>query len=151
LPHDVEVRPKGNSMTMKYYSERILPQYIQALKGLRIDVGIEPIFQQDNDSSHGTRGQEESIILKQLREAQIEVLLHPPNSPDLSPIEACWNILKNRIRQFRFSSVEQLKNALQREWKKITINQVRKRIMEMPSRCQTLLKTGGSHIRSNVW
>ena len=151
MPHDVEVSPKGNSMTMKYYSEVILPQYISALHSLRIKFNIEPIFQQDNDSSHGTRGQAESIITKQLQEAQIELLLHPPNSPDLSPIEACWNILKNRIRQYRFSSIAQLKDALQTEWKKITITDVRKRIQEMPSRCKTLLKTGGDRIRSNVW
>jgi len=151
LPHSVELKPKGNSMTMKYYSERILPIYIQAMKELQEDFHIRPIFGQDNDPSHGTRGQQESIITKQLQEAQIHVLLHPPNSPDLSPIEACWNILKNRIARYQFSSTEQLKMALQREWKKITIRQVQKRILEMPSRCQTLLKTGGGRIRSNVW
>jgi len=32
LPHDVEVKPKGNSMTMKYYSEKILPICIQAVQ-----------------------------------------------------------------------------------------------------------------------
>jgi hypothetical protein len=34
-PHPVEVKPKGNSMTSKYYMERILPGLIEAIHGLR--------------------------------------------------------------------------------------------------------------------
>jgi hypothetical protein len=34
-PHPVEVKPKGNSMTGKYYMERILPGLIEAIHGLR--------------------------------------------------------------------------------------------------------------------
>lgn len=29
LPHDVEIKPKGNSMTQIYYTERLLPIYVK--------------------------------------------------------------------------------------------------------------------------
>ena len=31
LPHNQEVKPKGNAMTQKYYTERLLPVYINAI------------------------------------------------------------------------------------------------------------------------
>jgi hypothetical protein len=30
-PHKVDVKPQGNSMTQKYYTERLLPVYIEAI------------------------------------------------------------------------------------------------------------------------
>lgn len=32
LPHDVDVKPKGNSMTQRYYTEKILPVYAKAIQ-----------------------------------------------------------------------------------------------------------------------
>jgi hypothetical protein len=36
LPHDVVVKLKGNSMTQKYYTERLLPVYIDAVQQARL-------------------------------------------------------------------------------------------------------------------
>ena len=35
-PHKVDVRPQGNSMTQKYYTERLLPVYIEAVQRGRL-------------------------------------------------------------------------------------------------------------------
>jgi hypothetical protein len=32
LPHEVDIKPKGNSMTQQYYTERLLPIYIKAIE-----------------------------------------------------------------------------------------------------------------------
>jgi hypothetical protein len=34
-PHPVKVKPKGNSMTQKYYTDNILPVYISAYEELK--------------------------------------------------------------------------------------------------------------------
>jgi len=57
-PYDLEVKPKGNAITQKYYSECLLPVYINAIYDLH---SREPaggyshgyILQEDNDGSHG--------------------------------------------------------------------------------------------------
>ena len=149
LPHEVEIKPKGNSMTQKYYTERILPVYIKALHKARLQHANPWIFQEDNDPSHGTR---KDGLAYQLKQANwIETLVHPPQSPDLNPIEGVWNILKQRIRYRTWESVEDLKEALQEEWSKITMEEVRARIREMPDRCEKLIKSGRGPIRSELW
>jgi hypothetical protein len=41
--------------------------------------------------------------------------------------------------------------ATTEEWDKITLDEIRKRIAEMPARCEKLVATGGERIRSKVW
>jgi crotonobetainyl-CoA:carnitine CoA-transferase CaiB-like acyl-CoA transferase len=80
----------------------------------------------------------------------ITVLIHPAQSPDLNPIEAIWAILKQRIRRRRWENMDQLKEVLQDEWSKITMQEVRARIAEMPARCKALANSDGQAIRSAV-
>jgi hypothetical protein len=46
---------------------------------------------------------------------------------------------------------EELKELLQEEWSKVTIIEVRARIMEMPERCEKLIKSGGGLVKSDLW
>jgi hypothetical protein len=62
-------------------------------------------------------------------------------------MEAIWGILKQRIRRRRWDNLEQLKEVLQDEWSKVTMQEVRARIAEMPSQCRTLVNSGGEVIR----
>jgi len=66
-------------------------------------------------------------------------------------MEGIWNILKQRVRRRVFNSIEELKEVLQDEWSKITIEEVRARISDMPRRCQDLVKTGGKAIKTAMW
>lgn len=71
-------------------------------------------------------------IAKKLKEANwIENLEHPAQSPDLNPIEGIWNIIKQRLRRRIFHSDEEMKQALQEEWDKITMTEIRKRISQI--------------------
>ena len=54
-PHPPEVKAKGNSMTNKYYTEKILPGLLEVINESR-KTGRRAILQEDNDPSHGTRG-----------------------------------------------------------------------------------------------
>ena len=150
LPHEVEIKPKGNSMTQKYYTERLLPVYIKAVQEARIFRDQDAILQEDNDPSHGTRS--DFNVAAQLKDSNwIVVLIHPAQSPDLNPMEAIWAILKQRIRRRKWDNLDQLKEVLQDEWSKITMEEVRARIAEMPARCRMLANGDGSAIRSALW
>ncbi len=73
------------------------------------------IFQQDNAKPHSAH-----ITKSWLRRKRVRVLDWPACSPDLSPIENVWRILKRKMRQRRPRTVAHLKTCLQEEWDKIT-------------------------------
>jgi hypothetical protein len=159
LPREKKIKPRGNAMTQKYYTERLLPIYIDAIQTLRvygsqmdsINAG-EPgewLFQEDGDPSHGKRKPGLAQELKDIN--WVATLYHPAESPDLNPQEATWNILKQRVRRRVWSSLEELKAILQEEWGKITMEEVRRRISEMPGRCKLLVETGGKPVKSVLW
>lgn len=133
-------------MTRKYYTERLLPVYVKALDNMS-EMGPlntdKYMLQVDEDSSHGKR---KHGLAQQLRDQHnIKSITHPAQSPDLNPQEACWDILKQRIRRCTWRTIEELKRLLQEEWDKIMIDEVRARIAEMPGRCNKLV------IKSDLW
>lgn len=149
LPHDVEIKPKGNSMTQAYYTERLLPIYIELLHKGRLERGISWL-QEDNDPSHGTRSV--NNVARWLKNSNwVATITHPAQSPDLNPIEAIWNILKQRIRQREWHSLAQLKHLLQEEWERISIEEIRRRISDMPKRCAQLATSDGAPIKTALW
>ena len=118
LPHPVEVKPQGNSMTQKYYTDRLLPVFISAIKSAEAQHGLPFILQEDNDQSHGHRPpqrQAKSLAQTIRDETGIRLFTHPPQSPDLNPIEGCWYILKERMRKRQWDTLDQLKEVLQEE------------------------------------
>ena len=80
----------------------------------------------------------------------INNLIHPPQSPDLHPMEGIRNILKQRGRRRVFNSVEELMGYYRmREQSYIKRGSVR--ISDMPRRFQVKVKTGGNAIKSVLW
>lgn len=152
IGHDKEVKPKGNAMTQKYYVDRLLPVYVDALQKARFQPNKELknwIFQEDGDPSHGKR--KKGLAQLYLESNWIPVLRHRPQSPDLNPMEACWNILKNRVRKRIWHDLNEYKEVIQDEWSKITMEEIRRRIAEMPDRCKRVVESRGAPIKSNLW
>jgi transposase len=136
-------------MTQKYYCERLLPVYIEAIHKTRLKDPQNWLFLEDGDPFHGMQ---KKGLAQHLKEANwIINLTHPPQSPDLNPMEGIWCILKQRVCRRVFHSIEELKEVLQDEWSKITMEEVRARISDMPRRCQDLVKPGGKAIKSAMW
>lgn len=135
LPHDVETKSKGNSMTQAYYVQRLLLVYLQSYNEARM-MDYNPLLQEDNDNSRGTRSKDN--VVQQFKAFNwITTLFHPPQSPDLNPIEAVWNVLKQRLRQKKWSNKHQLKQAILETWDEISMDEIRSRIAEMPERCES--------------
>jgi transposase len=70
----------------------------------------------------------------------------PPNSPDLSPIENVWGILKVRIAARGPSTVEELGQMLQEEWDKLEIDVINRLMASIPGRFQLCIAQEGKSI-----
>jgi hypothetical protein len=145
-----DTTPKGNCMTQVFYAKNILPQHIKQIQALEARHKCKYWLQEDGDPSHGIKSQN-SPPTHLKRDADLLLLVHPPQSPDLNPIESCWNIIKARLAGRRWSTVADFKADIQAEWDKITLTQIRRRIREMPMRCKKIQDAPEVRIKSDVW
>ena len=61
LSQNVEVKPKGNCMTMDYYVSCLLSIYAQYIHEARVYYNRDCILQKDNDPSHETQSTKKEI------------------------------------------------------------------------------------------
>jgi transposase len=146
-------KPRGNNMTMNFYCDHILSGHINFIKKLehryrrqKRRVG----FVEDGDPSHGKKTQSNRAYRMKKR-AGILCEEHPAQSPDLNPIEGIWNIIKQRLRGHTWPNRQAFKDAIYAEWRRVTIDQIRRRISEMPYRCKLMVLLGGNRYRSSRW
>ncbi len=99
------------------------------------------LFQQDNAKPHTA-----AITTAWLRSRRVRVLNWPACSPDLSPIENIWRIIKRKIRQRRPQTLQQLETYIRQEWDQIPTAKFQKLITSMPRHLQTVLKRRGDAI-----
>ena len=104
----------------------------------RLLQGRPCIFQQDNAKPHTA-----SITTAWLRRRRVRVLNWPACSPDLSPIENIWRIMKWKIRQRRPRTVEQLESYIRQEWDNIPLPKLQQLVSSVPRRLRTVVKRRG--------
>ena len=74
--------PEGSSGTGKYYRESVLPQLVDFYQKRRPRTGVRGIkLLHDNAPAHKS-----TTVQEYLKESGLDVLDHPPYSPDLSPL-----------------------------------------------------------------
>lgn len=98
----------------------------------------EYYFQQDNAPCHKSKKS-----MRWLAENQIRVLDWPPQSPDLSPIEHLWGILKKKVAKHNTTSKALLKSKIFEEWEEISREVCFNLVKSMPNRVKAVLKAKG--------
>ena len=74
--------PKGSSVTGKFYRESVLTQIVDFYQKRRLLTGVRGIkLIHDNAPAHKS-----ATLQEYLKESGLDVLDHPPYSPDLSPV-----------------------------------------------------------------
>jgi hypothetical protein len=141
-------------MTNSYYTENVLPQHIHYIHEQRKQ-GWPAVLMEDGDPSHGHR-----TVNNHAHQARVKSFItlhdHPPQSPDLNPIEGVWLLLNERLKQLHGDRIAtmgywQLKDAVSQAWKAVTLPEIQARIADMPWRCKQLVKTGGKRIKGAKW
>ncbi len=97
------------------------------------------IFLQCNASCHKSRE-----VMEFFEQNDIIVADHPPQSPDLNPIENIWNYVKRKIHEnHSCSTADELWHAFEIEWEQIPRDFFQKLIISMVTRMKEVKKGKG--------
>lgn len=101
-------------------------------------------FQEDNARPHKCQ------IAKQFHaEHELRILSWPPQSPDLSPIENLWALVKRNLRKRKKkpSNLTELDRYVKEEWKKIPKHFIENLVDSMPERIQAVIAAEGGETK----
>ena len=100
----------------------------------------------DNAPSHAAKNTTESLAAMGIRGEKL--MVWPPSSPDLNPIENLWSIIKQKIYEGgrQFISKQQLWDAILTSCKEIKAETVQELTSSMDARLMKVISSKGSYI-----
>jgi transposase len=103
----------------------------------------EPIVMEDNAPVH------KGACMKPRQELKWPTYEHPPNSPDLNPIENIWAYMKHQVTlKYKYiSSQAEMQRMVLGMWNNFTDNQWDGLINSMPERMKAVIKAKGGVTR----
>jgi transposase len=131
--------PKGG-FTARLYVE-LLEEYLPTL------LDFDSIFMQDNAPIHTAR-----LVTDYLLIEGVEVLVWPPYSPDMNPIENLWHWLKDQMHKRypelatlpeRLQSIDRLVEIAEELWESIPEEMINNLIDSMPRKVEALFQAQG--------
>ena len=104
----------------------------------------ELILMQDGASSHTA-----ADTIREFAEKGVRLIYWPPYSPDLNPIEAVWNIMKDWIQENygERMTYPRLRIAVRQAWDAVGKERLDHLIDEMHDRCQAVIDAKGMHTK----
>lgn len=98
------------------------------------------VFLQDNARPH-TAAKSKEVLQGLVGD---RVTTHPPNSPDLNPMEDVWSYLTRRLQTANVKTLEGLKRKIKVEYDSMPWTEFRKSVASMPARLKECVKLQGA-------
>lgn len=129
------VRVQGTVTSLTYVNDILRPVAIPFLHDTP-----DAIFQQDNARPH-VAARTRAFLLSQ----DVRLLPWPTRSPDLSPIENVWDMVKRRVRRCdpMPTTKDELWNQVNAAWMAIPQDAIRTLYASMPSRMEQVISAHG--------
>jgi transposase len=98
-----------------------------------------------------TPGHKSNATKQELQERGVEVIFWPAFSPDLNPIEMCWNWIKDYIEDKwgleENPSYNKLCSYVKEAWEALPESYLKELLASMPARCQDVIEANGMHTK----
>ncbi|UYV66895.1 FNTB [Cordylochernes scorpioides] len=128
------LRIHGTMTAQRYVDDVLRPVTLPYLQGVP-----NALYQQDNARPHTARISQQAL-------QDVQMLLWPPYSPDLSPIEHVWDIIGRRLHALpQPRSEDELWQMVEREWRAIPQDAIRTLIDSLPRRVAACIAVRGGY------
>ncbi|KAF1954894.1 hypothetical protein CC80DRAFT_536656 [Byssothecium circinans] len=128
---------KNGKISLKVYRDSILKPIVKPW----IDRGDDFVLKEDNDSGHGI-GQR-NIVRTWKEKNGLNYYFNCPSSPDLSPIENCWQPPKQFLKRYPHWDEFETQELVLEGWENISQAFINERVNSMPQRLRDCIEMEG--------
>ena len=106
--------------------------------------GDDFILEKDQDSAHGVAKKDTGIVQQWKEVHGLRHYFNCSGSPDLAPIENCWQPLKQNLRKIPHWDLETIKNVVETTWEdRLMQTTINKWCDSMPQRLKDVKERRG--------
>ena len=128
---------KNGKMSLKVYRDQILEPIVKPW----LDRGDDFVLEEDGDSGHGTG--KSNIVRTWKATHKLESYFNCHSSPDLSPIENCWQPPKQYLKRFPHWDEFETRELAVEGWGSISQQFINERVRSMPQRLKDCIDMDG--------
>ena len=133
---DLYIQPKNKTMDSSDYLKILKKNLMKTMKTQNCN-----FFQHDNARIHTAKQ-----IVKFLKENNVDVIKWPGYSPDISPIENMFGLMKKQIEGKGIRTIPKLKKEFKKNYKKLKKSYLKNLVKSMPKRLKLVIKNKGEMI-----
>ncbi|KAF1937255.1 hypothetical protein EJ02DRAFT_477424 [Clathrospora elynae] len=127
----------NGKMTQKGYINQILEPVVKPW----LNEGQDFVLEEDGDSGHGPG--KSNIVCTWKEKNKLKHYFNCHSSPDLSPIENCWQPPKQYVKKYPHWDEGDTRELALEGWEKVNQEFINKRVITMPQRLQDCIDMDG--------
>lgn len=128
----------NGKISLQTYRDEILEKAV----GPWLARGDQFILEEDGDSGYST-GKKNNIVRDWKEKRGLKHFFNTPGSPDLSPIENAWNVVKQHIAKFPSRTEDDLRNLAIEGWDTLSQESINRWVDSMVQRMEDVVEGEG--------